>query len=128
MITYVDAQDVKHFLDTDYNVSLSLIKEGCKILSIPYIGGGTMLFQKYQPEKDKIILLNHQHGNPHDNQLELMKNQLEKQLSNKNYVVMYSKLNKFHPNFCYYNIIAISSSSVDDLKKVLKINKLKAFL
>lgn len=91
-------------------INLSLIKEGCRVCNIPYIGGGTIFVNK------------------NNNELDQLKIYIEKQLHSNNYVIMYSKLIKYHPQYSYYNIIAIRSSNINDLKKVIKIQKMKAFL
>ena len=44
------------------------------------------------------------------------------------YVIAYVKELKPHPTLAFYKVIAIISNDVLDLKKALKIHKLKSFL
>lgn len=125
-IQYINMDTCNLFLEVEYKVSLSLIKEGCRICNISYVGGGVIFFEKKQM-KNAIFFEKEQLEN---NELELLKKYIQKQLPNQNsdYVVVYSKINKYHPNFYYYNIIVIVSSDIQHLKKIMKIHKLKAFL
>jgi hypothetical protein len=105
--------DVMGMLDMDEALNVALLKKGCEMLKIPYVGGGTYFFNKSTSEKE----------------IEYLKKNLAKELNPKNeYVIAYSKDLKPHPNLVFYKVIAIKGNDILDLKKALKIHKLKAFL
>lgn len=105
--------DVMSLLEYDKGLNVALLKKGCEILKIPYVGGGTYFFNKGTPETE----------------LEHLKKNLSAELNQKNeYIIAYSKELKPHPNLAFYKIIAIRGSDILDLKKALKVHKLKAFL
>lgn len=105
--------EIMGMLDFETALSVSLLKKGCEILNIPFVGGGTYFFNKNTPEKE----------------MEHLKINLAKELNTKNeYIIAYSKELKPHPYLAFYKVIAIRSSDILDLKKALKVHKLKAFL
>lgn len=105
--------EIMGMLDFQTALSVSLLKKGCEILKIPFVGGGTYFFNKGTPEKE----------------MEHLKKNLAKELNPKNeYIIAYSKELKPHPNLAFYKVIAIRSNDILDLKKALKVHKLKAFL
>lgn len=105
--------EVMSLLEYDKGLNISLLKKGCEILKIPYVGGGTYFFNKGTPEAE----------------MEQLKKNLASELNQKNeYIIAYSKELKPHPNLAFYKVIAIKGSDILDLKKALKVHKLKAFL
>lgn len=105
--------DVMSMLEYDKGLNIALLKKGCEILKIPYVGGGTYFFNKGLPEDE----------------IETLKKRLANELNQKNeYIIAYSKEDKPHPNLTFYKVIAIRGSDILDLKKALKVHKLKAFL
>ena len=105
--------EIMGLLDMNEVFNVALLKKGCEILKIPYVGGGTYFFNKSTPDKE----------------MEYLKKNLVKELNPKNeYVIAYSKDLKPHPYLAFYKVIAIKGSDILDLKKALKIHKLKAFL
>lgn len=105
--------EIMGMLDFESALSVPLLKQGCEILKIPFVGGGTYFFNKGTPEKE----------------MEHLKKNLAKELNAKNeYIIAYSKELKPHPYLVFYKVIAIRSSDILDLKKALKVHKLKAFL
>ena len=109
----IPVSDVMSMLEYTKGLNVSLLKKGCEILKIPFIGGGTYFFKKGLPEEE----------------IERLKDLLLKELNtNINYVIAYSKELKPHPDLAFYKIIAISSNDILDLKKALKVHKLKAFI
>lgn len=112
-IQYVEMESSNLILDVEHKIDLSLIKEGCRICNITYYGGGVVIVNKEQVETTE---------------LDLLKGIIERQLPHRAYVIMYSRLSKYHTQFSYYDVIAIASSNLNDLKKVMKIHKMKAFL
>lgn len=113
-IKMLSMTEVSDILDTGKSLNNSLIKEGCRICSIPYVGGGIIFVSKQETVEEEY---------------ELIKQQLGPQLSStKDYLVAYGKINRPHPYLSYYTVIAIASNDMLDLKKAFKIQKLKAFL
>jgi len=105
--------EIMGMLDYDKALNVELLKKGCEILKIGYVGGGTYFFNKATPEKE----------------MEHLKKNLAKELNPKSeFVIAYSKELKPHPYLAFYKVIAIKSNDILDLKKALKIHKLKAFL
>ncbi|HEY5268254.1 MAG TPA: hypothetical protein VII94_03920 [Candidatus Saccharimonadales bacterium] len=109
----VTIAEVAGFLEVYQTIDISLLKKGCEMCNVPFRGGGTYFFQASTPEEE-------------------MKH-LEKQLTNElqldiEYVIAYAKELKPHSTLAFYKVIAICSNDVLDLKKALKIQKLKAFL
>lgn len=109
----VPVSEVFSLLDYNKGLNISLLKKGCEILKIPFVGGGTYFFNKGTPEVE----------------IETLKTLLMKELNaSSEYVIAYSKEDKPHPNLSFYKIIAIRSNDLLDLKKALKVHKLKAFI
>lgn len=109
----VPVADVLSLLECSKGLDIGLLKKGCEILKIPFVGGGTYFFNKGSP----------------DGELEYLKKNLAKELNSKNdYIIAYSKEQKPHPNLAFYKVIAIRGTDILDLKKALKVHKLKAFL
>lgn len=105
--------EVMSLLEYDKGLNIALLKKGCEILKIPYVGGGTYFFNKGTPEIE----------------IETLQKKLFEELNQKNeYIIAYSKELKPHPNLAFYKVIAIRGSDILDLKKALKVHKLKAFL
>lgn len=109
----VPIAEVASFLEVYQTIDISLLKKGCEMCNIPFMGGGTYFFQASTPEEEMKYL--------------------EKQLTNElkpgiEYVIAYARELKPHPTLAFYKVIAICSNDVLDLKKALKVNKLKAFL
>lgn len=106
--------EVATLLDVGKRIQVSLIKEGCKMCNIPFVGGGILFINK-KPTIDE----------EHDE----IKRQIAGQLAKGvDYVVAYAKQDRDHPDYSYYAVIAIRSNDVTDLKKAFKVQKLKAFL
>lgn len=107
--------EVNGLLDTNSpKLTISLIKEGCKVFNIPFVGGGIVWVRTDPSNEIEILRLK-----------EAIRGSLHQGTP---YIVAYSKEIRNHPTLSYYTIIAIKSSSVDDLKKAFKVHKLKAFL
>lgn len=96
------------------NLDVGLIKKGCEIVKAPYIGGGTFWVKRTDdPVQEE----------------EAVKEAVSKEIwKNVKAIVVFSKLDKNHPRYSYFQVIAIRSEDLLDLKKALKIHKLKAFL
>lgn len=108
-------EEVASLLEAGKRIQVSLIKEGCKMCNIPFVGGGVIFINKrptVEEEYDEI------------------KRQIADQLGKGvDYVVAYAKQERGNtPQYSYYSVIAIRSSDVVDLKKAFKVQKLKAFL
>jgi len=96
------------------NLDVPLIKYGCEIIKVPYIGGGTFIVKR---RDDPLLEEREAHA------------AIEKQLwKNIKAIVVCVKVERNHPRFSYYQAIALRSDDILDLKKALKIHKLKAFL
>lgn len=109
----VPVADVFSQMDYSKGLSIALLRQGCEILKISFVGGGVYFVNKGTPEIE----------------MENLKGLLMKELNpNTEYVIAYSKEDKPHPNLAYYKIIAIRSNDLLDLKKALKVHKLKAFI
>ena len=116
MITLVsiESEDAQKLLEKKDRISLPLIEEACKILEIKYISVGNVFIDKKETDQTTAL-----------------KNEIDKSLSDKiniNYTIFYCNLNRNHPRYEYYNLIGVSSNQVVDIKKIMKIHKLKAFL
>jgi hypothetical protein len=95
-------------------LDVALIKYGCEIIKIPYIGGGTFIVKRDDnlPEEEMAV-----------------KRLIVKEMwRGVDGLVVIAKLVKNHPRYSYYQAIIIKSQDLLDLKKALKIHKLKAFL
>lgn len=95
------------------NLDVPLIKKGCEIIKAPYIGGGTFWVKRTDDAQEEAAL----------------KAAISKEIwNNTAAIVVYFKLDRNHPRYSYYQAIAIRSADLLDLKKAMKIHKLKAFL
>lgn len=113
-IRMVHIDQIPGMLDATKKLNVSLLKEGCRICNIPFVGGG-IVFCKASP-------------NP-DIELDNLKIAMVKMLGSKGeYVFTYFKEERNHPTLAYYSILGIRGDDVLQLKKALKIHKLKAFL
>lgn len=113
-IQFINMEEVKNYLGTDKTIKFALIKQGCKMLEIPFVGGGTTFF-KSKPSLEE--------------ELECLKTLLHSELhTSYNYVIAYEKLIRPNTSYSYYSVLAIRSSDMLDLKKAFKVQKLKAFL
>lgn len=96
------------------DLDIPLIKQGCEIIKAPFIGGGVFWVQKtgdYAQEEDAA------------------KRDIAKEIwKGTPAIVVFQRLEKNHPRYVYYQAIAIRSDDLIDLKKAMKIHKLKAFL
>lgn len=96
------------------NLDVPLIKYGCEIIKVPYIGGGTFIVKR----RDDLV---QEEQEAHA--------AIEKELwKDIKAIVVCIKIERNHPRFSYYQAIALRSDDILDLKKTLKIHKLKAFL
>lgn len=113
-IKMLSMTEVSGVLDTGKTLHIALIKEGCRICSIPFVGGGIIFVNKQKTVEEEH---------------ELIKQQIGPQLaSGRDYVVAYGKVERNHPDLSHYAVIAIASDNMLDLKKAFRIQKLKAFL
>lgn len=126
MNQYVELKNSNIFFDIEQKIDMTLIKEGCHICNIPYVGGG-IFFIDTSKQKHLYNYVGQVISNT-ENELNLLKQQIEKQLYVRDYVIIYTRLNKYHPRYVYYNAVAIATSNINDFKKVMKIHKMKAFL
>lgn len=95
------------------NLDVPLIKKGCEIIKAPYIGGGTFWVKRTDDAQEE----------------EAVKASISKEIwKGTKAIVVYYKLDRNHPRYSYYQAIAIRSEDLLDLKKAMKIHKLKAFL
>lgn len=114
MITLISLGESDHkILTSKSKDNITIIQEACKILDINCICSNKIFV-------DKTSYID---SSPID---ELKKN-IEKNFSS-NYTFFYINLNRNHPRYDYYSIFGFSSIKEDDMKKILKIHKLKAFL
>ena len=113
-VKLLSIEDVSKLINNnEKTLHIQLIKEGCRICKIPFVGGGVIFFIVPDSESE----------------LEALTREISKQLySDQDYVVAYAKEDKHHPSYVYYSVIVIRSADVLDLKKVFKIQNLKAFL
>jgi len=96
------------------NLDIPLIKKGCEIIKAPYIGGGTFWVKRTDNVQEEE---------------EAIKASISKEIwKGTKAIVVYYKLDRNHPRYSYYQAIAIRSEDLLDLKKAMKIHKLKAFL
>jgi len=104
-------------LPSNGKIKISVIKEGCRVCDIPFVGGGIVFI-------DKKSTVNQEYDE--------LKNKIADMLffryTDINYIFAYAKENRNHPKFSYYSIIGIRSDNMVDLKKAFRIQKLKAFL
>ena len=78
------------------------------------MGGGTLFFNKCATD---------------ELELEELKRLLRDQLNpDAEYVIAYSKEPQKHPITAFYKIVAIRANDILEMKKALKVHKLKAFL
>lgn len=95
-------------------LDIKLLKRGCEITKIPFIGGGTFIISRSDDPIEEELAL---------------KRAVEKDIWHKTECIMVgAKLDKNHPRFSYYSVIVIRSENLMDLKMALKVHKLKAFL
>jgi hypothetical protein len=95
-------------------LDVALIKKGCEIIKAPYIGGGTFWVKRTDNLAEEELAV---------------KESISKEIwKGVKAIVVFSKLDKNHPRYSYFQAIAIRSEDLLDLKKALKIHKLKAFL
>lgn len=114
IITLITMEEVTGLVGSEKHLCVSLIRYGCKMLNIPFAGGGTIFF----PKSENL-----------NQDLEFLKKSLNDQLlSNQEYMVAYEKLDKPHHDLTFYAVIAIRSNDVLDLRKAFKVQKLKAFI
>jgi hypothetical protein len=110
-IQLLSMAEVTGLIGSEKHLHVALIRQGCEILEIPFIGGGTVFFPKGEDE------------------LQSLKKCLNDQLmGGQEYIIAYEKLDKVHNYLAYYSVIAIRSNNILDLKKAFKIQKLKAFI
>jgi|SRR6185436_4271677 len=130
MNQYIELETSNIFLGIEHKIDMALIKEGCRIFNIPYIGGG--IFFVPQEKLSSIIVstidLQIKNISNTKDEIDAFKQQIEKQLYGRDHLIIYTRLNKYHPRYVYYNAVAIASSNVNDFKKVMRIHKMKAFL
>lgn len=113
-IKMVHIDQIPGMLDATKKLNVSLLKEGCRICDIPFVGGG-IVFCKASIDPDI--------------ELDNLKQAMTKMLGDKGeYVFTYFKEERGHPTLAYYSILGIRGDDVLQLKKALKIHKLKAFL
>lgn len=96
------------------SLDVPLIKYGCEIIKIPYLGGGTFIIQR----NDDLVA----------EELAIKKLIVKEMWKGVDGMVVIAKLEKNHPRYSYYQAIIIKTNDLLDLKKALKIHKLKAFL
>ena len=113
-IQLVHIDEMPGVLGSSKKFNVSLLKEGCRICEIQFVGSG-IVFCNASPNPD-VELAN-------------LRRAVENMLSrNVPYVFTYFKEERNHPTLSYYSILGIRSGDILDLKKALKIHKLKAFL
>lgn len=113
-IRFISIVELQAFLESEKTLHIPLIREGCKVCSIPFVGGGTIFFPQGVTLEDDF-------------------NELRKWCNTQlhsavDYIVAYEKLERPLTNLSYYKVIAIRSNDMLDFKKAFKIQKLKAFL
>lgn len=113
-IQFYDLVEAGKLLNYEFkNLDVPLIKKGCEIIKAPYIGGGTFWVKRTNDGYE----------------VEALKAAISKEIwKGTPAIVVYFNLNRDHPRYSYYQAIAIRSSDLLDLKKAMKIHKLKAFL
>lgn len=110
--TLVEASEL---LDYDIkSLDVPLIKYGCEIIKVPYVGGGTFIVKR--------------NDNLPEEELAAKKIIAKEMWKNTQGLVVIAKIERNHPRYSYYQAIIIKSDDLLDLKKALKIHKLKAFL
>lgn len=113
-IQFISMPDLEAFLESEKTLHIPLIREGCRVCNIPFVGGGTIFFPQGATLEDDFKEL----GKWLNSQL----------YSNVDYLIAYEKLERPLTNLSYYKVIAIKSNDMLDFKKAFKIQKLKAFL
>jgi hypothetical protein len=113
VVQILSAEEVRKLMNYEFEkVEINLIKEGCDMINIwcskPYIH---FVKKTSSQEEDELAI----------------REILARQGEGPN-IVVFSDLDKNHPRFSYYRTITIHSSDLLDLKKALKVHKLKAFL
>lgn len=113
-IQFFNLEEAGKLLNYEFkNLDVPLIKKGCEIIKAPYIGGGTFWVKRTDNEQE----------------VEVLKAAISKEIwRGTAAIVVYFNLHRDHPRYSYYQAIAIRSSDLLDLKKAMKIHKLKAFL
>lgn len=113
IVKFLSMEEVRSYLGSEKHLNYPLIREGCRIMGIPFLGGGNMFCNKGTDEEE----------------FDLLTKALSHELRpNVHYIVAYEKLLRPHAYLTYYSVIAIQSEDMLDLKKAFKIQKLKAFL
>lgn len=114
IIQYLSMAELKVYLGTENSLKVELIRQGCKMMNIPFVGGGTIFFQTPSDllkDFESLVL------------------EMNKQLHpGLEYLVAYEKLDRPLTKFSYYKVIALRSNDMLDFKKAFKVQKLKAFL
>ena len=96
------------------NLDVPLIKYGCELIKVPYIGGGTFIVKR----RNDLI----------EEEMSAKRAIAGEIWKGTQAIVVCVRLERNHPRFSYYQAIALRSDDVLDLKKALKVHKLKAFL
>lgn len=109
----IDSEIAVQLLELE-KANLGLIEEACKILNIKLITKGSNMFVS------KLL---------YDNKEDGLKDILQKSILGLNSCTFfYKELDRNHHIYYYYNVIGFVSDQLVDIKKILKIQKLKAFL
>lgn len=110
----LDTSDYLKLIQPSNKKGLTIVQEACQMLDIRCIfNNKTFVDKKSYLDSNKI---------------EGLRKTLERSFGDENYTIFYHELNRNHPRYDYYNIIGFLSLKEDDIKKILKVHKLKAFL
>jgi len=110
----LDTSDYLKLMQKSEKKGLSIIQEACQILNIT-----CMVNNKCFVDKKSYI---------DSDKMEELRKVVERSFGDQNYTFFYNDLNRNHPRYDYYGIVGFYSLKEDDMKKILKIHKLKAFL
>lgn len=105
---HINVKKTDFIVDTDLKINMSSMEAGCNALGISFNGskGNVIFFDRNDTSLSDAI-------NKH---------------FPANNIIIYSQLNRNHHKYDYYHIVQIASSNINDIKKIVKYNKLKAFI
>jgi hypothetical protein len=110
-LVLIDSEISKQLLELAH-ADIGMIKEACKILGIKSI------------QNSKIFVKRANYSSVEEG----LKDTLLRSFSITSYTIFYQDLNRNHPNYDYYSIVGFASNDLVDIKKIMKIHKLKAFI
>ena len=97
------------------NLDFTLLKKGCEMCDIAY----KLMMSRFFVKNLQFDLSEEER---------LAKEEADKLHGGYGKIILISKVETKHPRYSYYKMLSINSNNVMDIKKIIKIHKLKAFL